>query len=313
MTNVFLINSYLTYLVARLVLEKEGYSRDQSIFVFFRGIRPLDPTRYVAYDFKSLVVDINMPHFPTYLKFYKGQRLKADLFRQIRSVTQGKEFKLHTFQTNARVVQLVRSMPECVGTDVLEEGSCVYELGSDELDRLYRRPIRKKEKFWNLLNYGTSIKEPGFAEKGLHCYCLFDDAFRGAEKKTPLFDLPKILDVFKPRPVIEAGSAIFVHTYFDPPSPILLDVYLALVTQMSKQYSGRPLYHRFHPSQDSRSREVISMRLAKNGLETKELPGSEPIESYVFSPQPFTFIGWDSSVFHYARRMGKEVVVAGHG
>jgi hypothetical protein len=321
MRNLFLVNSYLTYLVARLVLEKERYSKDKSIFIFFRGVKPLDESKYKAHHITSEVMWNNMPEFPTYSKFYKGRRLMADLFRQVRSLTAGEPFKLHTFQTTSRVVQLLRSMPECGATDILEEGSCVYEYSVEELAAVYRRPPKGKEKFWDFLNYGQGIKNPGFIESGLHYYCLFEDAFRGTGNKTPLFDAGKVLEILKPQLSIESNSAVFIHTWFDEQRSAAgsfdgytaFDVYIGLVCQMARNYSDRPLYHRFHPAQSLQGREAIRKKLVASGLDVNELPGSEPIESYVFSPQPFTFVGLDSSVFHYARRMGKEVVVAGHG
>jgi hypothetical protein len=317
--NVFLINSYLTYLVARLVLEKERYQREQSVFFFFRGVQPLDPTKYIPHHITSPVMWNNMPEFPTYNKFYKGRRLKAGLFRQIRSFTEGNDFKLHTFQTTSRVVQLIRSMPECVCTNILEEGICVYKYTAQELAAAYRRPPKGKEKFQVFLNYGDSIKNPGFIESGLHCYCLYEDAFRGNERKTPLFDAGKVLRILQPRISIPSHSIIFVHTWFDeqrqaaagPFKPYCaFDVYVAMVCQMARNYSGRQLFHRFHPAQSDRARNLIRKRLEAGKLEINELPETEPIESYVFSPQPFTFIGLNSSVFHYAKRMGKEVIAA---
>jgi hypothetical protein len=310
MRNLFLINSYLTYIVARLVLEVEGYCREDSIFVFFRGISPLDHSKYISYQFVPQLVDINMPFFPNYLKFYKGRRLKLDLFKQIRSVTNGEKFRVHVFQTNSRVVQLIRSMPECESTHILEEGSAVYDLNIEQLDKLYRYVPNGCEKLLNFLNYGTSIKTPGFIEKGLHCYCLFEDAFKGTKNKTILFDQSKVLEILKPYLKIEPGSVIFIHTYFDPPTRELMDLYSALVIQMCRQFSSWAIYHRFHPSQDPESRSLIMRKLIENKLDTKQMPECDPIENYVFSPQPFTFIGWESSVFYYARRMGKTVFSA---
>lgn len=312
MLNVFLINSYLTYVVARLVIEKEGYPSDRSVFVFMRGVKPLNASRYKACELECRIVENQMPVFPTYLKFYKGRKLKADLFRQMRSFTSGEKFRLHVFQTNSRVVQLIRSMPECVETHILEEGSCVYHYSFEELTKLYLFPISDRVKFYNRLNYGNSIKDPGFIEGDLHCYCLFEEAFRGAPNKTPLFDLDKVIQILRPQVRIESDSVLFIHTWFDEERQVaeLMNVYAALVLQMAKQYEGRPLYHRFHPAQNEKHRSIIRRKLEKNGLEVKELPASEPIENYVFSPHPFTFVGWDSSVLYYAKRMGKEVIVA---
>lgn len=312
MQNIFLINSYLTYLVARLAIDKEGYPADQNVFVFMRGVKPLSTERYTAYDLKCRIVENQMPKFPNYRKFYKGRRLKADLFDQIRSLTTGDEFRLHVFQTNARVVQLIRSMPECAETHILEEGSCVYHYSHDELTTLYVFPTKTEERVLNYLNYGNSIKNPGFSERDLHCYCLFEEAFRGAPRKTPVFDLEKTLEIFRPDIGIESDSVIFVHTWFDEERPVaeLMKVYAALVWQIAKQYGDRPFYHRFHPAQTERHRNIVREKLEKNGLKVRELPSSEPIENYVFSHHPFTFVGWDSSVLYYAKRMGKEVIVA---
>jgi hypothetical protein len=253
-----------------------------------------------------------MPKFPVYLKFYKGRKLKVDLFYQIRSLTGGTKFRLHAFQTAESVVQLIRSMPECAKTDILEEGSCVYQFTYAELTKLYLVRFKMKKRFINFLNYGIQFGTSGFIESGMHCYCLFEDAFSGAPFKTPLFNHDKILEILRPQITIESDSVIFVHTWFGEERPVeeLMNIYAALVWQMAKHYAGRPFYHRFHPAQSERFRSIIRSKLGKHGLEFKELPLTEPIECYVFSQNPFTFVGWDSSVLYYAKRMGKEVISA---
>ena len=311
MLNLFLINSYLTYLVARLVIDSENYAREQCIFIFLRGIQPVDSTKYIPYELKCQVLENNMPEFPNYLKFYKGRRLKSDLFRQVRALTKGQKFKLHAFQTISRVVQLIRSMPECAATAILEEGACDTPMTIEEMSQLYRFDMPVGLKMMNFLNYGNSIKNPGFIENGLQYYCLFDDAFLGAANTRNVFDAGKIMRIMKPKESVEPGSVFFIHTwFFEPTTEELFKLYAALVFQMCRNYSGRKIYHRFHPAQREISKDLVREKFKSNKMEFIELHNSEPIEGYLFSDAPFTFIGSRSSVLCYAKRMGKEVDAA---
>ncbi len=312
MLNIFLINSYLVYLVARLVIDKENYPREQCIFIFLRGIQPLDPSKYIPYELKCRVVENNFPEFPNYLKFYKGRRLKSDLFKQIRTLTSGKNFKLHTFQTISRVVQLIRSMQECIETAILEEGSGVYKLSALDLANMYKFKINWRQKFINYLNYDLAIKNPGFIEEGLHCYCLFEEAFHGTDKKTILFNLEKIHEILSPKIPIANNSVIFLHTWFDERklSLELSNLYAAMVFQLSKNYNPANFYQKFHPAQNIALIESVKKKFKRNGLEINELPHREPVEKYIFSEYPLTLVGWNSSALYYARRMGKNIVVA---
>ena len=311
MLNLFLINSYQTYIVARLVIDKDNTPRDKNIFIFLRGVKPLNPSSYIPYDWRSLVVENNMPEFPTYLKFYKGMTLKRDLLHQIRSLTNCSKFKLHTFQTISRIVQLIRSMPECEKTAVLEEGISDRPRSIDELSDLYRYDIKRGQKLLNFLNYGTSIKNNGFVNKELQFYCLFDEAFPGAKNLTNLFDIDKIINIVKPKTDVKPNSVFFIHTWFHEPTSLqLFELYAALVFQMCRNYSGRKIYHRFHPAQREISKDLVREKFKSNNMEFLELPNSEPIEGYLFSDTPLTFIGSRSSVLCYAKRLGKEVDAA---
>jgi hypothetical protein len=311
MLNLFLINSYLTYLVARLVIDKENYAREQCIFIFLRGIQPLDSTKYIPYELKCRVVENNMPEFPTYLKFYKGRRLKTDLFQQIRVLTSGKKFKLHTFQTCSRVVQLIRSMPECAETAILEEGACDPPMTIDEMSELYRFETPLNLRLFDFLNYGNSIKNPGFIEKHLQFYSLFSDSFLGAANNTTLFNASKIMRILKPKESVEPGSVFFIHTwFFGAITEQFYELYAAFVFQMCKRYTDRTIYHRFHPAQCQISKNLVRKQFLANNVVFLEFPDTEPIEGYLFSAEPYTFIGSRSSVLCYAKRMGKEVDAA---
>jgi hypothetical protein len=310
MLNLFLINSYLTYLVARLVIDNENYDREQCIFIFLRGIQPLDSSKYIPYELKCRVVENNMPEFPNYLKFYKGRRLKSDLFRQVRALTKGQKFKLHAFQTISRVVQLIRSMPECAATAILEEG-CDPPMTIEEMSQLYRFDMPIGLKMMNFLNYGNSIKNPGFIENGLQYYGLFDDSFLGAANTTNLFDARKIMRILKPKERLKPGSIFFIHTwFFGAITEQFYELYAAFVFQMCKRYTGRTICHRFHPAQCQVSRNLVRKQFLANNADFLEFPDTEPIEGYLFSPEPYTFIGSRSSVLCYAKRMGKEVDAA---
>ena len=311
MVNLFLINSYLTYLVARLVIDKENHPREQCIFVFLRGIRPLDPSKYIAYELKCWVLQNNMPEFPSYLKFFKGRRLKADLFRQVRTLTKGQNFKLHAFQTISRVVQIIRSMPECAATAILEEGACDPPMTIDEMSKLCRFKSPLKLRFLDFLNYGNCIKNPGFIEINLQFYGLFIDSFLGAENTTVLFDTEKIMSIMSPKEGVDPNSVFFIHTwFFGETTKQFHEVYAAFVFQMCKTYSCRKIYHRFHPAQCQISKDLVRKQFLANNAEFLEFPNTEPIEGYLFSPEPYTFIGSRSSVLCYAKRMGKEVDAA---
>jgi len=293
------------------VIDSENYAREQCIFIFLRGIQPLDSSKYIPYELKCRVVENNMPEFPNYLKFYKGRRLKADLFGQVRGLTSGRKFKLHAFQTISRVVQLIRSMPECAATAILEEGACDPPMTIGEMSQLYRFDMPISLKIMNFLNYGNSIKNPGFIENGLQYYCLFDDAFLGAANTRNVFDAGKIMRIIKPKENVEPGSVFFIHTwFFEPTTEELFKLYAALVFQMCRNYSGRKIYHRFHPAQREISKDLVREKFKSNNMEFIELHNSEPIEGYLFSDAPFTFIGSRSSVLCYAKRMGKEVDAA---
>jgi hypothetical protein len=204
-------------------------------------------------------------------------------------------------------------MPECMATAVMEEGACDPPMTIDEMSALYANfGYNTSQKIFNFLNYGNSIRgNIGFIEKGLEYFCLFDEAFPGAENTINLHDSRKILGIVRPREDVKPGSVFFIHTWFFEPSfPKLFELYAAFVFQMARSYCDRPLYHRFHPAQQEFSRNLIKNQFLKNNCDFNVIPDSEPIEAYIFSPTPYTFIGSSSSVLCYARRMGKEVDAA---
>jgi hypothetical protein len=183
MKHLFYIHSNITELVARQVIEEEGYEEKDSLFLLARNHKSEFPNQ-IIFPYTHYPVDT----FRVSFFFWKNRTKVTNLDRWLDKITEGKPFTYYTPQSGMNFFYLIISHINCKHYCYIEEGLCSY-LREDELRSKKKELwIRDQLYNWNFKGRSPSVKH--FYDlnhvKYLAAYGISEHSFPGLIKRKTL-------------------------------------------------------------------------------------------------------------------------------
>ena len=312
MTHLFLVKSWITYLVARAIIRKLGIDPADAVLLAVRGFDVEDCDLKVVRlpygpgepePFPKLTHGWPTNFLQTLPRLHRFDRFITD-------ATAGRPFHYYSTNTRQRYNRAITTHPRCEGFSFIENGLFSYRTQA-EAEALY--PSRS-HKILDRLYYRNRIRAKSYYDPGYsHVYGVGPLAFPGFERR---IELPDTFATPSTAPPLIDGSQIEIVLVFDGLSAHRL-ISLAAVMSATRrlfehfrEHGVRRVHYKYHPAQThaGEDREIDAQlgQIAKD-IQVERMPESVILEELAYAHPHIHFYVNVSSVAVYVAQAGCRV------
>ena len=296
MKHLFLVHSYITCLVARQVVAREGLSPEDVAFLTTRNFTPQDLPYPQARAAQTPRIKGSMAH-----RIRLGWQVVKTQDRLVHQLTGGESFHLYTPQTMERYIQIIRSNPGCTGFSYLEEGLNSYCTRA-EIERTHppTEPGLKEK-----ITYRFRVRESRFFDDGYsRVYGVSNEVFPDLSNRVVLenvFAKPVDTRLASVENIL-ALDALTIHRR------IRLESLLVALRRLGMHLSSggvTQIHYKLHPAQiESGEGDRIRTTLHEGGVRAVQLPDQVCLEELAYARPDIRYFVNLSSVGLYASLQG---------
>ncbi len=262
MKHLFYIHSHITELVARQVIEQEGYKEKDTLFLLSRNHQSEFPNQIVL-PYTHYPVD----SFRVSFLFWQNRKKLAGLDRWLNEIADGQAFVYYTPQSGMNLFYLIISHQHCKQYCYIEEGLCSYLPESELLSTKKESWLRDQLYNWNFKGRAPSVKHFYDLQhaKYFAAYGISEHSFPGLTKRK-ILDLPfvKSNDKTTYEHVLVLGQYV---EYEEMKKETLIEVIRYLLDYLYENKMTN-LHVKYHPAQKEEISIGILTKLFKE-YETK--------------------------------------------
>lgn len=312
MKHLFLIKSWITYLVARAILRQEGIDRSDAVLLAVRGFDVEDPG----------VAVVPLPYGPgegePFPKLTKGGVLNylqtlprlARFDRFIAKATAGRPFHYYSTNTRQRYNRVITTHPNCRGFSFVECGLISYRSKS-EIETIYpSRSAKGRDRTY----YRNRIGAKSYYDEGYeHVYGVGALAFPGFERRVELADVFRAPEDSSLPGDFEQIETVLVFDGLSAHRLISLSSVIGATERVFdhlRERGVRRVHYKLHPAQvhagEDGELETAIRRFAKD-IALERLADSVVLEELAHARPRVEFYVNVSSVALYAAQAGSRV------
>lgn len=306
MVHLFLVKSWITHLVARAIIRRNGIDPDDVLLLAVRGFHPHDPSyRTVVRDYgPGAPQPFPAPH--KLRAWRESRRLLREFDAWVEKEMGGRPFHYYSTNSRQRYNRVLLSHPLCRGFSFIESGSVAYRTREELLQHYRDWPAIPFDRF---LYDGRILEERYFGPGYEAVYGVGPLAFPGYERRVVLEDVFE--GVFD-------GSAddienVLVFDALTAHSRLGMESVVSATRRTFdrlREQGARSVHYKFHPAQTftGEHKELEqSVAEAAGDIATQQLDASVILEGLAYQAPHVRFWVNCSSVGIYAAQAGCKV------
>lgn len=296
------------------VVRSLGLSMNEVVFLYYRNYKAPN----CEMEFSNLDIS-NCPNFPhplTVRSILKSSQLIKLIDSTICKVCNNDNYIVYISTMSTLLSQVFVTNSLCLGYHFIEEGIANYR------NNLYREPATKRSKvvtmmcsIFNLFHRRISLNYPFlkpfdkyFRKNYVPKYFLLDNKFHAAENISNVVLLPFYKDRDVNHKYDYSNSKMFIM------SPLLEyrlcsleNLRYVLCNFFSQLKGGEPLFVKYHPQQNTQTKELIASIALRYNVVLKEVDMSIPMEQVLLYSNNSRWYGFESSLLFYASLLNQSV------
>lgn len=302
MLHVFIINSHTTFLTAMGTTNYLHLKDEEVVFLYMRNYKnTLIPVPFKIFDISALYTTIQKNWNSQTEKKYTE---KADEFA---ASALGRSYYLYTPHLAAVFFKLLYTNRKCKRVAFLQEGAICQQKVFTTNNSIISKLFIFKRLFWNKdRNFGWGWYVSGciYKQLRLDSYAINNEYFKNLPSRNHIVKWPQMqLNDF-----LKKGNNFFVFDGFVGNQITEETVYLQNCRNLIFEYAKDYAYVKFHPEQNQQERYSILSFFKEKNVKTFIIDDSIPMECIVSSTKNKTFIGFGSSILHFAVDYGHHVI-----
>ena len=304
MLHVFIINSHTTFLTAMGTVNYLHLKNDEVVFLYMRNYKnTITPVPFKIFDITLLFNKIQSKwNTPSFTNRQLISEADAFILLNIKE-----KYCLYVPHLWAVTFQIFYTHSLCKKISYIQEGAICQKKVF-----IVNRPFFAKLRLFFKLRFLKFRTFDGcwfiagsiYKQKHLDSFAINNHYFENLPSRNHIIKWPVIkLDKY-----FNAKFFFFIFDGFVGNHIAENDIYINNCYRIINKYATTNNYIKFHPEQSQSERDLIIKAFQKKGVQWEILEDSIPMEYIILSTQKMTFIGFGSSLLHYAKDLNHNVI-----
>lgn len=304
MKHVFIINSHTTFLTSMGTIDYKKIKNEDIIFLFMRNYKN------TVTPIHSKIVDVSNLFLHIQKNWTSNKTANSFLISQVDTFIDSEIKENYHFYTPhlwAVFFQLIYTNKKCKSVSYIQEGAiCQQKVFvtnnslANKFFTFYSLFVKKNRTFDSMWYVSGCI----YKQFSLHSYAIDNQYFKKLPSKKHIIQWPK--QTIQKR--FDEKAPIFIFDGFVGNKTAEEDIYLQNCRHLIQIYSKQFNYLKFHPEQSKEERKKILNFFEEHNSKYDIIDDTVPMEYIIMSTKNMTYIGFGSSLLHYAIRQGHKVI-----